>query len=690
MKKSRIVGSSESSLRPSRPGYGGSWTGALQILCIAVALAIATPSAPAAEAQAAAADLMELDLDSLANVKVTVSGAKEETVLSSASVVSVVDRRMIEDYNFPTVSAAVETLAGVGMSRSYLKAGVTTIRGVLQDNYANKVLVMINNVPTWNAVTGEGELDRVNINDVERIEVLRGPASVIYGSQAYSGAINLVLREARPGEMHGGVHGGWGNNGGWDAGGSFRYATSNGWQVVASVNHLEGTRHYYKFRDQAGVTGTVKDFLDNQNATLSLSYKQHNFLFNGYQQDEGYFGVTPHFSAGAGVPHEVEGFLTAYTLRQAWTDKLETDLTAFYDWNQRNLSRRADDSQRANVLGWRAGGNLRNRYAVTDNWQLELGGDYEFRKSLEYQNYNTLTGAVLDENNMTDQHVSEFSIYGQTDYQWKSLKFVAGGRFTHNELTGDNFSPRATIVWQINPHHALKLMGGESFRSPSLFESYFIPAAKTVFGNPGLKPEKNDTLELVYQYSQGRFFGQAGVYQAWYKDKIFRNRGDFAGFKNVSYYDNGEAFTAQGLELELKYLRPEWVDVFLNFDYVHGDDGDEVPGTDHYNFKYVPDFTVSGGLHKRFGNFDASVMANYVDCTRGASAKVDAFTIMDATLAYRHRVKKVEFKHCVAVRNLLDDEALVPEYVAHSATGVQALPIIVPGRSVYYSLNVSF
>ena len=90
-----------------------------------------------------------------------------------------------------------KTLAGIQVYRTAFKQQVATVRGVLQDHYANKVLVMINNVPSWHAVTGEGNLDRVSIHDVERIEVLRGPASVTYGSQAYVGAINLIFSAAK-------------------------------------------------------------------------------------------------------------------------------------------------------------------------------------------------------------------------------------------------------------------------------------------------------------------------------------------------------------------------------------------------------------------------------------------------------------------------------------------------------------
>src|SRR5258708_5395729 len=108
--------------------------------------------------------------------------------------VSVIDRAMIEQYHFTSVPNAIAMVAGMDLQRTYFKQNIVTARGILQEHYANKVLVMIDGVPNWNAVTGEAIIDRIDIHDVERIEVTRGPASGQCGPNAYAGAINIGLR----------------------------------------------------------------------------------------------------------------------------------------------------------------------------------------------------------------------------------------------------------------------------------------------------------------------------------------------------------------------------------------------------------------------------------------------------------------------------------------------------------------
>jgi len=160
------------------------------IFAIAVLAALQAPR-PAA-AQDESSEFWSFMAEEARNL--TVAADKPETVFNSVSNVTVIDRAMIEAYNFASVSEALQVVPGMMVLRTYLMHNIPTIRGALQEHYADKVLVMINNVPMWNAVTGEGDLDRVGIDAVERIEVLLGPASVLYGSNALTGAINIVLR----------------------------------------------------------------------------------------------------------------------------------------------------------------------------------------------------------------------------------------------------------------------------------------------------------------------------------------------------------------------------------------------------------------------------------------------------------------------------------------------------------------
>lgn len=148
----------------------------------------------------AQAKIEELSLKDLLNIPVQVGSTKATTVFTSPSTVSVIDQDMIRNYGFQSIAEALNTVAGFSVLRTASRQEIPTSRGILQDHFPNKVLFMINDVPTWNPVTSEmGPLDRVSINDVERIEVLKRPASVLYGTNAYTGAINIVLKSHKSG-----------------------------------------------------------------------------------------------------------------------------------------------------------------------------------------------------------------------------------------------------------------------------------------------------------------------------------------------------------------------------------------------------------------------------------------------------------------------------------------------------------
>jgi len=212
-------------------------------------------------------DLLKMGLD--------VASFEEKNIFNTPSTVSVVDKETIKRFNYTSISEALNSIAGISVMRTYLKRNLPTSRGILQDNYANKVLVMINNVPAWHASTGEGNLDRVDINDVERIEVLKGPASVPYGTNAYSGAINIVLKKSNRNSTSGTVR--FGENGLISGGGSFIYSDEN-YSLLISANSKSETGYDYLFTDQSAVAGHINEYIRSSNFTANLDYKEHNFL----------------------------------------------------------------------------------------------------------------------------------------------------------------------------------------------------------------------------------------------------------------------------------------------------------------------------------------------------------------------------------------------------------------------------
>lgn len=637
-------------------------------------------------------ELRFLRMESYLNVEVEVASTKSETTIQSASSVTVIDRQMIEDYNFASISAAIDTLAGIQVYRTAFKHQVPTIRGVLQDHYANKVLVMINGVASWHSITGEGNLDRLSIHDVERIEVLRGPASVIYGTQAYTGAINIVLRQP---DSEGGkatVHTGIGNKGAYLVGSNYRYKFKNGLSIFAALNKEEGkTTRYDNHIDEKGVSGVVDDYIDSLNATLELEYKQHSLLINAYNNDEGEFeGAGQSFASGAGKNQDVNGLLIGYNYTHNWNEKSFSKVQLFYDLNERNFSRSLDDDIRANVLGYRLGGKLRNLFSLSESLGIEIGGDYEFRKSQEYKNYRVSTNSIIANNNLLNRTVYEYSAYAQVD--WKpspGWKIILGSRLTENQLFGSNVSSRGTLAYFLDKNNTIKFIAGQSFRTPSLFELYFITSGKTVFGNDKLKPETADTFELAYQHVNGPFYMQALAYYSAYKDKIFRIKRDVDGDGDLdNVYSNGNEFSATGLEFEFKYLNPKYANIFLNLDYVHGDDGDRLPGTNHYNFKYVPKFNASLGLNKNFRGLNLSLIGKYISSREGPKSKIGNSVIFDLNFAYQHKFKSFSLKQVFSIQNLTDTQVDFPEYVFRQ--GLNDVPLEFSDRAVFYSLIANF
>lgn len=623
-------------------------------------------------------------LESVMQTQVEVTSGRPADVFSAPSAVSVIDRRAIERYGFTRVSQALTTLAGVSVMRTHLKQGSPTVRGILQDHYANKVLVLIDGVPAWMAVTGEGNLDRIDIRDLERIEVLKGPASVLYGTNAYSGAINLVLR--RPTQSEGQVRGEVGNLRHFGLGGAAGYSGDN-LTVFAAASGIDERGAQHGFLDEKALAGNMREYFKNQNATVRATYKglggTHSLLFNAFSQHESTFGVVPTWADGVGKDHYLNGYLGNYAFKRALGETADVRAGLTFDWQQRDLPRSADDSLRSNISGHRTQGLVQGHWAPWRWLELELGGDFEFRRSEGYDIHHTVEDRVTADNNMAGRSVYEWSVLGQAHLNTEPLlsalplHVVLGMRYTGNQFSDQGFSARGTAAWAFSERSSLKFIAAQSFRAPTLFELDFQTPTRTVIGNPRLDPERSTSYELVWLGAIERLFAQASVYYARYDNKIFRVRAhpDDPNDKALMYV-NGGRFNGWGGELELRYEDPRFVDGFLSYAYQHGDGGDREPGTDHYNYKYVPEHTAALGLSRTLGPVTVGTVLRFVSDRQGPQQLIPWALTWDASIA----LKLGPTTHRLLAQNLLNDDPLVAEFVRRN---VNSLPTGLDRRIFY-------
>ncbi|MDX9719632.1 MAG: TonB-dependent receptor [Myxococcota bacterium] len=657
-----------------------SWVGALSVALPA----LATDLEPYE-------DITEFSLEEL--LEVDVASLDTETIFESPSMVSVIDRAQLELYGFESVSEAVEHVAGASVMRTHIKQRIPTLRGVLQDHYANKVLVLLDGIPAWHAVTGEGNLDRVSIDEVERIEVLLGPASVIHGTNAYSGAVNIVTRRPTPGSAKGRVGVRLHGLGGVGASGAYLYDDNDGLALSISAHALDSGVSSTRFLDEDGVSGEVPEFFDSASLTararLDDGLGEHELFFNAYRQTESYLGVTPQWTAGVGRDHHLEGYLGSYGYTVELHDALELRLRTHFDAQERDIARERADNVRSRVRGWRSGARLIAIWELADWLGLQAGADYDYRRSEEYANYATQDEQVLEENAMSDRSVNEFSLFAQLRFDLAPLlesyhlSLLGGLRWTQNQHFNSNLSTRASLVWELFENSSVKLAFGQSFRAPTPFELYFETSSRTVFGNTSLKPETATTAELAYLLGYGKFFGQVLGYWSSYENKIYRTQRAPADEQDRSLiYRNGQPFSAWGVEAQLRFADPELIDFFINYALVLGDDGDELNGNRHYNFRYIPEHELSLGMGKRIGDLSISTVLAMWGPRDTAESTIPTRFSWDLSLAYQTGA----LTHLLWLKDALDTRVEQPEYVRRR---IDSIPGGL-GRSFGYTLRAEF
>lgn len=630
--------------------------------------------------------MFNLSLEELLNIEINVASSKSKTVYQTPSTVSVITKDMIEKYNFQTIAEAVNSIAGFTIMRTGARRNIPTARGVLQDHYPNKVLFMINGVASWMTNTGGTTLGHISPSSVKRIEVLKGPASVLYGSNAYVGAINVVLDEDdsdSKGYAHAGIATEQGIRGGFSIN-----VVNDALQLFASINAFDEKGSQKQITDALGFTGFYQDFMNYENFTLSANFNDsHNLLLNAYGEEEAKLGVDPEFAAGLGKPQTLFGYLFDYHYDTTVLQDISLKLGASYDYNERVFPRTGsvpaaaasaatNEDLVSDVRGNRLSFYLRGNTDFGEHFNVDFGLDHDTRTNEQYRSYNTSINNPGSQSNLKDRKVKEWSLYGQLEYNKDHITLLAGSRYTDNEFAGTNVSSRATMVYQLGEKSSIKLNYGQSYRAPSSFELFFLNDSQSLSGNTSLEPEQSDTWELAWIANIDNFFVQALIYHANYENKIFRRIAMVADEPNLvladgsllgntgrtssKFYANGSDFSANGLELETKYQKDN-TNLFLNYTLIDGDDGDRIG--DHYNFKYPPKHKLVAGINHIVGYWNLSVLGTWNSTMKSVSSDIDAQTKWDLNVQYHQTFRDKKLTHTITVKNLTDEQTLTPDYV---------------------------
>ncbi|WP_369821309.1 TonB-dependent receptor plug domain-containing protein [Prevotella sp. tf2-5] len=442
--------------------------------------------------------------DSLSLEEVVVTGTRNATDIRHLPMtVTVIEREKLTEQHqtsvLPTVMQQVPGLfvtsrSMMGYAVSTGAAGGINLRGITGG--AGQLLVLIDGHPQYNGIYGHPIADSYQTLMAERVEVLRGPASVLYGSNAMGGVLNIVTRSMRENGVRTTVDLGVGSYGTIQAEASNQLRSGKFSSTLsAQYSRTDNHRPRMGFEQYGGYLKLGYDINNHWNTYIDANLTHFNASYPGtvssplYDADQ---WITRGVVSAALENHynRTSGALSVYT--NFGRHKID-DGTA----NPEQPTQRYFRSKDALIgVSWYQSAQLfeGNRLTVGVDYQHIYGHAYYTSKQ---------TGEVLDTPNKQSGKSYRNEIAGYVDFRQDLTSWLtidAGLRVDHHSVVGTEWVPQAGVVVRPIQTGEIKAMVSKGFRNPTMREMYLYPPS-----NEELKPERLWNYELSWKHRLGAF-----------------------------------------------------------------------------------------------------------------------------------------------------------------------------------------
>jgi len=592
-------------------------------------------------------ELTRLDNQNL----VTTASKKSERIEDVPSVISVIYKNDIENYGATTILDLLRRVTGIYVSGSGLiPDNMIALRGDATVHYSNRVLILLDGRPIRDNNSGGLRMAfnlMYPIERIERIEIIHGAGSVLYGTGAYLGVINIITKTTGEDPLSAKLQGGsFGRLQASVAKGfrkdDFRVSLAaqiiqeKGWEFTATDGIFETTRtidmlengyglnaelEYKNFKLQAYHGKSTQramyfpgawsafDVIEGNDTTFM--YKDYNAVHNLTFADAGYkIDILKGWSLNANVTLNHNIFRE--TAEDAFDDIAVTTSTDVLG----ELFSLIDLGKKGTFVV----GGLINQTSGQQTFPVSLkqekteGQPFEAVGFGSFNIYNSNLGK-----NPAPPFIVEpynemyYSFYAQADYRIiPQLKLVAGGQFNKAPSVDIDFVPRLGIIANISEEFTAKFLHSEAFRNGSAIERFI--RVNFVFGNENLLPEKIRTTELNFSFKDiSKRFSSSLTYYYNNQQNLIVRSAQAAQDENLptfEYFINSGSRKSQGIELEIGYSPIERLDLTASINI--NDSFDELnvrspfSGQDTVyvaqNIQAVPQSNAKIGFNYRFRN----------------------------------------------------------------------------------------
>ncbi len=493
----------------------------------------------------AAAQTEALQEYSLPGMNVTALGY-EKSNLETPADVTVYSGEELKKTGASDVANALKYKAGVFFTQmgphdqSWITGNSTlSLRGV-----KGGTLVLINGVPA--SFNNASHLDMMNLDTVEKVEVVKGGGAVLYGSEAYGGVINVITKDSYKNSVH--------------------VAVGNKGQRDYSANIGAGKLGVSFGRNEMGETGILSEKIatknvfgtnipyymgygDSKKDHIGVSYKfddnlQFNYMFNKKKYTMDYLSaneeIVQHF-----MYDDREHFAQMH-----FDDKKGLEATAYY--NERSIRNPDYWAVTPNVLEWERSNHKHYGADVKKVWENEddkiLVGINTKRELYinENQKFKYPTNNLKDYACFGTFALNGYSLYGQYDRKLSdATNLVLSMRedlVRSDAGNYDAFLPQLQVLTKLDSENSLYANAGRSFRMPTFRQLYY--SSGMIASNPDLKPEYGWNYEAGYKHDNGKEQFKAAVFHIDLDDQITSRK-----VNGLSQSYNAAKYKNTGIEL---------------------------------------------------------------------------------------------------------------------------------------------
>ena len=482
--------------------------------------------ASTATAQEQAKDIGDASLEELANITVYTASRHTEKVTDAPSSVTVITRDEIQKYGYRTLADILRSVRGfdVTYDRTYCYLGVGGINR--PETYNSNVLLLIDGHRTNNNVYEQAMLGTefpLDVDLIERVEIVRGPSSSLYGTSAFLAVINVITRKTDPLK-------------GWEL--AFEPASFGTYQGRASYgakyrgmdmlfssgfyNSLGQTLFFPEFNSPATDHGIARnsDYDSFQHFLATVSFR--GFTLQGLfsNRDKG----TPNASFGTlfndprtheFVSERYEDLSYQRPVGKGWNLAARTSVSrhlydAIYVYGSANPGG-TDVLNYDFSRGTWWSGELKLQQSLKRN-NLTFGTEFQDDLQRDQVNYNINPFLAYIASQPPGSMIA--ALYGQDEFAFTpKLSLTAGLRYDHYYPFGGTANPRLGLIYHPFSQTALKLLYGSAFRAPSAYEEHYYGLGQYQ-ANLHLQPETIKTYEIALEQSLGeRFHLTASVFR---------------------------------------------------------------------------------------------------------------------------------------------------------------------------------